>query len=109
MHMLKLKLLTRRGGKEYATDGLTELDATFRKIGGFGATWGHKWKDGKNGALVKTGMPFDESKRVFCLKNIRNGSLFGVVMIVFGECKEAEEKLEMKCWKELVNWSHSTS
>jgi hypothetical protein len=67
-----------------------------------GDKWEHKWEPTNSEKLVKSPLPYDESRRIFCKENIDNGQFDAVLTIVFGVLRNAEMKEERKKWFEMV-------
>jgi hypothetical protein len=64
VHMWKLKILKRHGGKENGQLYLADLDGLLREMGGMGETWKHQWSKRDPDVLAKSGIPYDESKKI---------------------------------------------
>lgn len=63
---------------------------------------GHKWETGDAESLSRTGMPYDESKKIFNYENLQNGKLYAVVDLVYAGVNQkvcAEDKV---AWKSLI-------
>ena len=102
LHMMMLKCIEQRGGKENAVGALTEMDNIIREIGQLGQNWSHKWDKKDPEALSKPAMPYDESKKIFNRANLNSGKFFAALSIIFhGNDKDSKkEKEELKKLKE---------
>ncbi len=86
LHIMKVKQLEIREGKENAKEDLMDLDEQLRKMGGLGDKWEHKWEPTNSEKVVKSALPYDESRRIFRKENIDNGQFDAVLTIVFAWC-----------------------
>ncbi len=101
LHMMMLKCVEQRGGKENSAGALTEIDNIIREIGGLGQNWSHKWEKKDPEALSKPVMPFDESKKMFNGANLNSGNFFAVLSIVF-HGNDEESKKQKEAWKRFL-------
>ena len=81
---------------------LTHLDILLRDMGSLGSTWKHRWQKGNSDALVKTGLPLDESSKIFNRETLQDGRLLALIDIAYGPCSEAAAIKERSDWKKMM-------